>query len=583
MIEQNEINEIRKQLNIVDVVSEYIPLVKKGSSYWGLCPFHNDKNPSMSVDPNRQIYRCWSCNNSGNVFSFVSQIENISFRDSIILLADKLGYTLKNNVKKSSSKYDTYYEIYDITSKFYELMLNTPKASKANLYLESRGFTKDIIKKFKIGYALDEKNRLIEYLKEKKYDINTLNILGLANNDIDAFSNRIIFPLEDINGRVVGFSGRIYNNAKTSKYINTKETPIFIKGNCLYNYHSSKEYVREEKFVIVMEGFMDVIRASTIGVNNVVALMGTALTKEQISLLKKLSLNIYLALDGDEPGIHATLLNGEELEKAGLNVRVVKMPKDDDPDTYIIKNGKEKFINLIESAINFIDFKIENYKSKTNFEDDVELSKYINKVIDEISILNDEIREEIILKKLEKSTNVSYNTLSKKLNEVKKKKISSKVIVPVVEKVEIKKKKDKYFKASEEFIYYMLNIPKVIEIYDDLNLFFPNELHRRLAGEISYYYLKYGNTETSDFYTYLSDKEELLEVFNEISSMNLSIDINDADIGAYVKVINGFNKRQKIKSLEDEMKSNQDDEEQIRLLEEIRLLRMKEQGNDSRN
>lgn len=576
MIEQNEINEIRKQINIVDVISEYVPLVKKGNSYWGLCPFHNDKNPSMSVEPNRQIYRCWSCNNSGNVFGFISQIENISFFESVLLLANKIGYNLKNKPVKRDSKYSNYYEIYDIAAKYFELMLTTPKANDANKYLEKRGFDKETIKKFKIGFALDEKDRLLKYLTEKKYDLNTLNILGLINNDIDSFTNRIMFPLEDPMGRVVGFSGRIYTDSKTSKYINTKETPIFIKGNCLYNYHLSKEYVREKKYVILMEGFMDVIRASTIGINNVVALMGTALSKEQISLLKKLSINVYLALDGDEPGVNATLLNGEALEEAGLNVKVIKMPNDEDPDSYIIKNGKEAFEALIENALNFIDFKISNYKNKTNFEDDLELSNYINKVLREISNINDEIREEILLKKLEKSTNVGYNTLSKKLNELKKNKETKKVIKEDITKISKKVRKDKYIRASEEFIFYMLISPKVIDIYDNKHLFFPLELHRRLAGEISYYYSKYHELEISDFYTYLSDKEDLLEVCKEISNLDLVNEINMEDINEYEAVISSYNKGQKIKSLENEMREATNEEEQIRLLEEIRLLRIKE-------
>lgn len=576
MYDQNEYNEIRKQVNIVDVVGEYVPLVKKGSSYWGLCPFHNDKNPSMSVDPSRQIYRCWSCNNSGNVFNFVSQIENITFRESLYFLADKIGYQIKNKVIKKDNKYSLYYDIYDITSKFYQLMLTTQKAEEANKYLEKRGFDKETIKKFNIGFSLDEKDSLFKYLKGKKYDINTLSILGLINNDYDFFSNRIIFPLDDPTGRIVGFSGRIINNAKTSKYINTAETPIFIKGNCLYNYHRSKEFVREKKYVILMEGFMDVIRASTVDVNNTVALMGTAMSKEQISLLKKLSLNVYLSLDGDEPGVNATILNGEALEEAGINVKVIRMPKDEDPDTFIVKNGKEKFLNLIENAVNFIDFKIENYKNKTNFEDDKELSKYINKVLEEVSLINDEIREEIILKKLEISTNVSYNTLSKKLKEFKDKKTKDKEKISPVINISKKIKKDKYIRASEEFIYYMLLSPDVTKIYDEKHLFFPLELHRNLAGEISYYYSRFGEITTSDFYTYLSDKLDILEVYNEIINLNLNTDFDISDIEEYVDVISSFNKRQKIKSLEDLMKKTLDDEEKIKLLEEIRLLRMKE-------
>ena len=225
-------------------------------------------------------------------------------------------------------------------------MINTESGKKAREYLKKRGIDADTIKEFGIGLALSDKDKLVTYLKEKKYDINTLNDLGLANGDIDTFINRIIFPLDDSLGRIVGFSGRIYDNSKMSKYMNTKETPIFRKGTCLYHYNLSKEYVRLEKYVIVMEGFMDVIRASTIGIKNTVALMGTALTEDQITLLKKLSTNVYLCLDGDNPGQDAMLHNGELLEKAGLTVKIICLKDDEDPDSYILKYGENKFKDL---------------------------------------------------------------------------------------------------------------------------------------------------------------------------------------------------------------------------------------------
>ena len=251
MNNQNTVNEIRSKINIVDLISEYVPLTKKGQYYWGICPFHNDKNPSMSVDEKRQTYTCWSCHNSGNVFNFVEQIENISFREALKKLGDRVGIKLEGYSSNYDSKFNKYYEIYDLAQKYYQLMLNTDKGEKAKEYLKKRGIDSDTIKEFGIGLALSDKDKLISYLKEKKYDINTLNDLGLANNDIDTFINRIIFPLDDRNGRVVGFSGRIYDSSKMSKYMNTKETAIFRKGTCLYHYNASKEYVRQDKFVII--------------------------------------------------------------------------------------------------------------------------------------------------------------------------------------------------------------------------------------------------------------------------------------------------------------------------------------------
>ena len=576
MNNQNTINEIRSKINIVDLISEYVPLTKKGQYYWGICPFHNDKNPSMSVDEKRQTYTCWSCHNSGNVFNFYEQIENITFPEALKRLGDRVGIALEGYSSSYNTKYNKYYEIYELTAKFYQLMINTDKGKDAIEYLNKRGIDSDTIKEFGIGLALNDKDKLVKYLKEKKYDINTLNDLGLANNDIDTFINRIIFPLDDRNGRVVGFSGRIYDNSKMSKYMNTKETPIFRKGTCLYHYNASKEYVRQEKYILVMEGFMDVIRASTIGIKNTVALMGTALTDEQISLIKKASQNVYLCLDGDNPGQEADLHSGELLEKAGLNVKVVCLNDDEDPDSYILKYGEDKFKSLINGALNYSDFKIEKLKSNVNFDSDIELSKYVNKVIKEISTINDEIRCEIMLKKLANETNLSYNTLEKKFNEYKSLSDTERKNIEnnTIERKDLKK--DKYVRATQEFIYYMLFNPRVIKVYDSKKLYFIDANTRNLAAEISYYYHEYGDINIADFYTYLNDKKELLGVFNEIQNLDLDENISDSTIMEYVSVISEYNTRQEIKRLEQMMKKTTDENEKIDILERIRKLRVGE-------
>ena len=576
MNNQNNINEIRSKVNIVDLISEYVPLTKKGQYYWGICPFHNDKNPSMSVDEKRQTYTCWSCHNSGNVFNFVEQIENISFRDALKKLADRVGITLEGYTGTFNSKYNKYYEIYELTAKYYQLMINTDRGKAAIDYLNKRGIDSETIKEFGIGLALDDKDKLVKYLKEKKYDINTLNDLGLANNDIDTFINRIMFPLDDRNGRIVGFSGRIYDNSKMSKYMNTKETPIFKKGTCLYHYNASKEHVRLSKYVIVMEGFMDVIRASTIGIKNTVALMGTALTEDQISLIKKLSSNVYLCLDGDTPGQDADLHNGELLEKAGLNVKVVCLTDDEDPDSFILKNGETKFKALIDGALNYSDFKIEKLKNNVNFDSDIELSNYINKVLKEIATINDEIRCEIMLKKLANETNLSYNTLEKKFNEYKSLDEQERIKLEnnTIERKDLKK--DKYVRASQEFIYYMLINPEVIKVYDSKKLYFIDANTRNLAAEISYYYHEYGDINIADFYTYLNDKKELLGVFNQVQSLNLNEEISENTIMEYVSVISEYNTRQEIKRLEQMMRKTTDEMEKINILERIRKLRIGE-------
>ena len=577
MENQNIINEVRSKINIVDLISEHVSLTKKGQYYWGLCPFHNDKNPSMSVDEKRQTYTCWSCHNSGNVFNFYEQIENVSFKEALDALAKRVGITLNNSSStKVNTQFSKYYDIYDLASKYYELMINTDKGKKAREYLSKRGIDKDIIKEFHIGLALDDKDKLISYFKEKKVDINTLNNLGLANNDIDTFINRVIFPLDDRNGRIVAFSGRIYDKSDMAKYINTKETPIFRKGTCLYHYNASKEEVRIKKYVIVMEGFMDVIRASTIGIKNTVALMGTALTDDQITLIKKLSPNVYMCLDGDDPGQNAIMHNGELLEKAGLNVKVICLKDDEDPDSYILKYGKEKFESLIDSALNYSDFRIDRLRNGVNFNSDLELSNYVNKVLAETVSIKDEIRREIILKKLASETDLSYNTLEKKLLEIEGTSKEEEIISINRDN----KRRNKYEKASLEFIYYMIVSERAIKIYDSKKLYFINSDLRSLAAEISYYYHSYGNIVIADFYTYLSDKKELLASFEEVINQNLSEEVKDETLLEYSKVISDYNVRQEIKRLENEMRKEPDELEKAKIANKILMLRIGGENNE---
>ena len=315
--------------------------------------------------------------------------------------------------------------------------------------------------------------------------------------------------------------------------------------------------------------------ASTIGIKNTVALMGTALTDEQISLIKKLGQNVYLCLDGDNPGQEADLHNGELLEKAGLNVKVVCLTDDEDPDSYILKYGKEKFEALVNGAINYTDFRIERLKKGVNFESDLELSNYVNKVLSETAKIKDEIRCEIILKKLAKETYLSYNTLEKKFisyrNAAENNKSEESNVI-----VRKNAKKDKYVRASLEFIYYMLVNPKVIKVYDSKKIYFIDEDCRNLAAEISYYYHEYGEINIADFYTYLNDKKELLSVFDEVQNLNLDEEISDVTVMEYVKVINDYNIKQEIARLEREMKSEKDEKIKIELLEKIRKLRIGE-------
>ena len=413
---------------------------------------------------------------------------------------------------------------------------------------------------------------LTKLLTKKGYDALTLDKIGLSSNNHDLFINRIMVPIQDMNGNTVAFSGRIYNKKSDHKYVNTKETDIFKKGTILYNYHRSKEIARRSKYVIVMEGYMDVFRAASVGIKNVVAIMGTALTNEQTSLLKKLSSNVYLCLDGDNPGQKAMLSIGEQLENNGLTVKIIGLTNNEDPDTYILKYGKEKFEDLIESAISFSDFKLQSLKKGVNFSSDLELSNYVNSVIREASNINDEIRREIILKKLALETNLSYNTLEKRLNEYLEKRQPKDVIIKEIPK----NKLSKYEKAVYGMIYAMLFNYKYFKLFQDNSLYFVDQKTRYLLMEIEYYYKKYGNIEIPDFYTYLIEKAELLELYNNIINYVDENSITNEAVEDFMKVIKDYNLRLEINRLTELMRKETNDLEKSKIAEEIRVLRLGE-------
>ena len=574
MNNQNLFNEIREKIDIVDLIGEYVPLVQKGRNYFGVCPFHNDTNPSMSVSREKQIYKCFSCGASGNIFTFVRDYEHVDMRDALEILANKAGVTLSNNnIARKTTKYDKFYEIYDLANKFYQNNINTKEGINAKEYLKNRNINEDIIKEFEIGLSLDSMDSLTKLLTKKGYDDLTLDKLGLSSNNHDLFINRIMVPIQDMNGRVVAFSGRVYNKKSDHKYVNTKETEIFKKGTILYNYHRAKEEARRSKYVIIMEGYMDVFRASSVGFKNVVAIMGTALTLEQTNLVKKLSNNVYLCLDGDNPGQKAMLSVGAELEKAGVNVKIILLTNDEDPDTYILKYGKEKFSNLIDGAISFSDFKLRSLKKGVNFNSDLELSHYIDSVIKETSLIDDEIRREIILKKLALEVNLSYNTLEKRLNEYLEKKQPKSV---VIENVKHTNKLSQYDKAVYGMIYATLIDKKYLKRFEDESLYFVNQKARYLLMEIEYYYKKFGNIVIADFYTYLIDKEELLELYNNIINYVDSNSISDEAVTDFMNVIRSYNLGLEIKRLTDKLKKETDEMEKSKIAEEIRLLRIGE-------
>ena len=576
MNNQDIINEVRRKNDIVDVIGEKIPLEKRGKNYFGVCPFHDDTNPSMSVSREKQIYTCFSCHATGNVFTFLMNYEHKEFNQVLSELANRVGITLNGfKTKKISTKYDEWYKIYDLANKYYQNNLLTKEGEGAREYLKNRSIDDLTVKEFEIGYSLRNRDDLTKLLTAKGHSIDLLNKVGLSNEDHDIYNSRLMFPLHDLNGKVIGFSGRIITSGKQNKYLNTKETELFKKGKLLYHYHIAREEARVKKSVIIMEGFMDIIRASTVGIKNTVATMGTALTRDHIKEIKRLSNNIILCFDGDEAGVKATIASGELFKSEGIEVKVISLPGEDDPDTYILKNGRDAFETLINNAIYYSDFKIKNLSRNRNFASSEEKANYIHEVLEEASKINDSIRTEIILKDLAKKFEIGYNTLEKSFKELVNTKEIKKEVITTPKTIQ-HKKKDKYQKASLNIIYYMLNKQDIIDMVEDEHLVFPTEALRALESEIVYFYHKYGFINEADFYTYLTPKGELLNLLNEVLEMDLKTVVTKEELFDYFKVIREYNLKRTIANLEEKIKNETDPVRQVKYAEEIRKLRIGE-------
>lgn len=575
-ISYEEILSIQRKANIVDIIRDYVPLTQRGKNYFGICPFHDDHNPSMSVSPEKGVYKCFVCGNAGNVFNFVMEYEKVSFYEAVKIVADKIGVSIDiSTSKKENTKKSPLYDIYNIAYKFYQNNLNTVYGKDAKKYLLNRKIDEDVIKNFNIGLSLFD-SELCNALKAKGFKDDDIVSSGVAvqngNNIYDIYKNRIMFPLYDLEGNVVGFSGRIYNQKSESKYINTKETEIFKKGELLYNYHIAKKEARKEKNIIVVEGFMDVIRLSTIGIVNVVATMGTAVTKYQLNLIQKLAPNITLMFDGDKAGEKATnafieLANGND-----SNIKVVRLEDNLDPDEYILTKGKDKMIYNLSHAQSVYDYKLSSYKENIDFNDSKEVSNYINVMIKEFEKIDDDIVREIEIKKLSESTNVSYDLIKSKLKDSEKKVI----ITHKPKNIKI----NKYEKASKYILYRMINDNNMILYYFNNLSYLPNDTERKLASEIVLFYKKFNSFNLSDFIIYLEDKKELINLVVDISDLKYIEDELNDNIDNYFDVIKESLYNNQIVKLTSELKNESNSVKRMEIAQKIVDLKIKESNKD---
>lgn len=569
MFSNAELQEIRNSVDIVDVVSSYVNLTAHGKNYFGVCPFHDDHNPSMSVSKDKQIYTCFVCGATGNVFQFIKEYENISFAEAVRKVATIGGIDVKIDENTPLKKESVLYDIYELTNKIYQLNLNTTKGAKAKVYLKSRGINDEIIKEFKIGLAFPKGN-VTEALEKKGFDQSDIIKSGLsANSDYglnDLYRNRIMFPLWDLKGKVVGFSGRIFNGEDAPKYINSKETEIFKKGELLYNYHRARNECRKKNEVIVMEGFMDVICAYSHGITNVVAAMGTAITKQTAHLISRMAKNIILMFDGDDAGIMAANACCNELMKLDVfpSIVVLDKTKGKDPDEYIKNNGIEAFKEKLNHPLSVMEFKKFYHQKGIDMGDLSSKTNYVKKMITEIDNIKDNVLKEITINNLANETSLNPDFIKSQLknNEIKE------------EKTIIKKETNyqKYEKAEMNLIYYMLKESNVILQYEVKKVYIPTEKYRFLVREICAFYQKYGNINVADFCSFIGDNTEMIKVLGSITALDLKSTYSKDEIEDYINCIDKYNKGIEIEKLKQKMKNSIDYNEKLELAKQIALL-----------
>lgn len=568
MFSNSELQEIRNSVDIVDVVSSYLNLTAHGKNFFGVCPFHDDHSPSMSVSKEKQIYTCFVCGATGNVFQFIKEYENISFTEAVRKVALIGGIEVKIDEMKPLKKESVLYNIYELTNKIYQLNLNTSKGINAKEYLKKRGINDEIIKEFGIGLSF-VKGNIADALVKKGFDEDDILKSGLvAHNNYglnDLYHNRIMFPLWDLNGKVVGFSGRIFNGEDAPKYINSKETEIFKKGELLYNYHRARGECRRKNEVIVMEGFMDVICAYSYGITNVVGAMGTAITSSTARLISRMAKNIILLFDGDDAGIMAANACINELMKLSVfpNVVVLDKTKGKDPDEYIRNNGIEAFKDKLLHPLSTMEFKRFYNQKGIDMGDSSSKTIYIKKMISEIDNLNDNVLREVTINNLAKETELGVDFIKSQLKNT------------IIEEKKIEKKEpnyQKYEKAEMNLIYYMLKDKEVILQYDVKKVYIPTEKYRFLVREICAFYQKYGNISVADFLTFIESNAEMVKVLGSITALDLKSTFSKDEIDDYINCIDKYNKSLEIEKLKLKMKNSIDFNEKLELAKKIAFL-----------
>ncbi|MDQ7982732.1 MAG: DNA primase [Spiroplasma sp.] len=597
-----KIHKIQEQVNIVDIVGQYLKLTRKGNNFWAVCPFHQDSNPSLSVSQEKQIYKCFSCGEQGNLFIFLQKYKKVDFFTAVKEVAvfgkidlEKLNLNLTDSTKTILHPFKI---LNNLALNFYQYQMTTDQAQDAFNYLKSRKITEKNINDFCLGFAPNN-NQLLEYLKMQGYQTTEILLAGLAkisaNDQVkDMFFNRIIFPIFDLDGECLGFSGRNFvpstkNDSSISfKYVNTPETEIFKKGRILYNLYNAKNSLSiKNNGIYLVEGYMDVISLSTQGINNCVALMGTNLTKDHINTLKKIANDIIIFLDGDIAGKTAAIKIATNLLAQDFNVKVIDNQTNQDPDE-LIKTNLSQFKTMIETTLHPFDFAINFFQTKYDFkQDSYQLKEFLQQLKDLFQAIKDPITTKFYLEKLKVMTNLSEEDLFSvfKNFQSKTEQVMSSNNIKVYQPKRQNKKvlptislEQKFLELQKQLFFYILLDYQVYLILEKEKFIFPDKRLMNLHFLITekYHKEKINCIDQQELLDVLKDNE-IFDFLNQIINQyhNKDYQVSRSIVKDYLKNIENCRIDLKIADLTKQIANTTNLATQIELLQQMSILKNK--------
>nr|WP_317615995.1 DNA primase [Halobacillus halophilus] len=585
-IPEEKVDEIRQSTDIVDIIGDYVELKKQGRNYFGLCPFHGESTPSFSVSADKQIFHCFGCGKGGNVYTFLMEMEGFNFIQAIKQLAGQAQIDLPEEASQEgssqiSTESQSILEAHQWLAKLYHhMLLNSKEGQDAYQYLIDRGFSEETIKKYQIGYSPNSKEFVVTFLEKKGFHPQTMVKAGLLNvNDqgeyADRFRGRLIFPLRNHLGKTVAFAGRSLGHQEP-KYLNSPETELFQKNRLLYNFDLARAAIRKQKSVILFEGYVDVISADQAGVHNVVGTMGTSISSSQANLLKRYVDQVIICYDGDQPGVEAAMKAGRLLKNTGCQTFVARVPDGLDPDDFIQKHGGERFKReVLDTSDTFIAFIMSYLRRDYNLQLEGDRIAYIEKVLQEVALLDRAVEREHYLNELASEFQMSVDTLKEEVHHIRGKntfKQDNKEQNRYTNRTSQYSIQNKllpaFHNAERKLIAYMLRDPFIAEkVQEELGGAFNISDHQVIVTYLYAYYEDGNQSDVSQFVEKLDDPA-LKNLVIELAMAPVSEEVSDQEIHDYIFRIKAeHSDRTDIKTLEDDLKRAEQQNEPIKAAE----------------